>query len=144
MMRKVVYSFTLLFLAYGVAEACFWAAFPVATLFGGLGIFGISCFVGVWALLLKIVFATGLANVPRALMHTYKDGAPSAFRTWRYALGIIVMLIVLVVVLPSLFHLRLLGMSWVTPEQSFLSRLTAIFLAVIALPGLKKDTPTIT
>lgn len=138
MVRSAVYSFTLLCVAYGVCEACFWVVLPLATLFGGLAIFGLFCIVGAWGLVVRNTLGKGLANLVQVLLHVYKDGAPSTFHSWRYALGVASMLIVVFVVLPPLFHLHLIGSSWV---DSFFGRLTAVILAIASLPNSIKELP---
>jgi hypothetical protein len=145
-MRTAVYSFTLLCVAYGLVEASFWAYFPIALFGGGL----VAFFGGVpWAeklffvltLIVWLVLVIGLVGkvmlyLGRALRQTFREGTPSEFHSWRYALAITAIVIVAFAVLPSWLGLLMSDLPWFGSRTlSFTGRLTSVLLAIAALPN---------
>lgn len=141
-MRAAVYSFTLLCVAYGLVEACYWAIFPLALFSGVLGGGKLITFliIGVWVLLVIGMVGKVMFYLGRALRQAFQDGIPNTFRSWRYALAIMAMVIVFFAVLPSWFGVRLNDLPWLgSPILSFIGRLSAVLLAIAALPNSTHD-----
>ncbi len=145
-MRTAVYSFTLLCVAYGLVEASFWAYFPIALFGGGLvALFGGALWVEklftvltivVWLLLVIGLVGKVMLYLGRALRQTFREGAPSEFHSWRYALAIVAIVIVAFAVLPSWLGLRVSDLPWLGSRSlSFIGRLTSVLLAIAALPN---------
>ena len=149
-MRTAVYSFTLLWVAYGLVEASYWAFFPIALLGGGLAaLFGGALWVGklftvltalIWLILVMGLLGKVMLYLGRALRQTFRDGAPSSFYSWRYALAVVAILIVVFAVLPSWLGLHVSSLPWFgSPNLSFLGRMSTVILAIAALPNQKPE-----
>jgi hypothetical protein len=140
-MRTAAYSFTLLCIAYGIAEASFWSIFPIALFFGilGAGKFSTVMTAVVWLLLVIGLAGKIMRYLGCGLYQALKEGAPTDFHSWRYALAIMAIAIVVLAVLPSWLGLQVNGFSWFgSPALSFFGRLTSVLLAIAALPSKRR------